>query len=595
MNMMEHLREEYVGIQELLKKHPKGMSVTEVAQALGRNKHSTGRYLDSMYAAGLVDMRAFGKAKIYSLAYRFPLSSLISKINDRILILDAERRVLLINNACLALIRCSIEEVIGQDIRYLTISDPAVHELLEVVVDRISGAEEILEHSIEDRTGVKTHFYIHIIPSVDEAHREVYIIIMVDITDQVRMIGMIRDSEREYRELVELADTIILKFDVEGNVLFFNEFAEKFFGYQKDEVIGRNVIGTIVPPEDMNGRDLRDMIRKICTDTDSYNRNENINITKDGRLVWVRWSNKAIRNEAGDVIGILSFGNDISDRKEMELELVSQKARLERKIQEIECILGFSRTLNVNCTPPEFLSKVVRVIGRCWSKRGPTGIRITYADGVYESGIPDGLPFIFSKPYTVDGKVAGTLEIGFGGRKEEPEFYEVKDRLLSMFVEKIGFSIEWVEAEMRVRQACALSDTLLATVDAAIFVLDYEGRILRFNRRSEELTGYLAEEVIGKYIWDMFISSEMTGRVRFHIATLIETKRGARIRGTWLTKDGTLKKIDWSNSVICDEDGVVTHIIGTGLDVTRQVEDEEELRRCRSVLDRLLEGENSSE
>ena len=588
---MEPLRDEYNEIRELLRKHPGGMSVTEVAQALGKNKHSTGRYLDGMYAAGLVEMRMFGKAKIYSPAYRVPLASLISKMNERIMILDSDLRLLVINDACLDLMGKQSGDLVGQDLRYVEVADAGVHDLLSVLTGKIGDSEQVLEYPLHLDGGGVIHLHIHMIPSVDEAHQAVYVIVMVDITEEVRMINELRDREKQYRELVEMADAIILKLDKNGNIIFFNEFAETFFGYRKEEVLGRSVIGTIVPPEELSGRDLKELIAQVCTDTDSYRRNENANMTEDGRLVWVRWSNRAIRNEDGDVIGVLSVGNDISDRKEMEIYLLSQKDQLERSFQEIECIQRFSGTINSSMTLSEILQDVVRVISKCWSKRGSTGVRITYAGSLYESGIPEGLPFVFSYPIYAGGEEVGSFEVGFGDRCEEPEYYQGKERLLSMFAEKIGFAIEWMEAGLKVRRERDLSDMILTTVDAAIFVLDPKARILRFNRRSEELIGYREEEVLGKYIWDVFTSPDMIKGVRDHIHTLIKTKRASRIRGTLTRRDQTPVIIDWSNSVICDDAGAVTHIISTGLDVTRQVESEEELRRCKSVLDRLLAGE----
>ncbi|NIV95191.1 PAS domain S-box protein, partial [candidate division KSB1 bacterium] len=46
---------------------------------------------------------------------------------------------------------------------------------------------------------------------------------------------------------------------------------------------------------------------------------------------------------------------------------------------------------------------------------------------------------------------------------------------------------------------------VLDTSGALVLVLDAEGRIVTFNRACERLTGYLAEEVKGQYMWDQFI------------------------------------------------------------------------------------------
>lgn len=70
------------------------MSVTEIASALGRNKHSTGRYLDILHAAGHVDLRTFGMAKVFTLSSRVPLSALLSYTTDLVLVLDRDMRII---------------------------------------------------------------------------------------------------------------------------------------------------------------------------------------------------------------------------------------------------------------------------------------------------------------------------------------------------------------------------------------------------------------------------------------------------------------------------------------------------------------------
>jgi hypothetical protein len=57
--------------------------------------------------------------------------------------------------------------------------------------------------------------------------------------------------------------------------------------------------GTIVPPAESSGRDLKRLIHEICTSTEDYQNNENENITRDGRRVWIRWTNSPIRDING--------------------------------------------------------------------------------------------------------------------------------------------------------------------------------------------------------------------------------------------------------------------------------------------------------
>ena len=128
-------------------------------------------------------------------------------------------------------------------------------------------------------------------------------------------------SEGKYRQLIENADCIIIRRNVKGEITFFNEFAQKLFGFGEREIIGKNVIGTIVPKTDSFGRNLAKMIRDISRQPELYAVNENENICKDGRRVWIAWTNKAVRDKHGKITEILCVGHDITKRKEMENEL----------------------------------------------------------------------------------------------------------------------------------------------------------------------------------------------------------------------------------------------------------------------------------
>jgi PAS domain S-box-containing protein len=127
---------------------------------------------------------------------------------------------------------------------------------------------------------------------------------------------LIRESEAKYRELVENANSIILKWDKSGTITVFNEFAQMFFGYTGDEIIGKSVMGTIVPAtESGSERDLRLMIDDIIRHPGDYMINENENITRDGKRVWIRWQNKVLWDEKGEFDGLLSIGTDLSEHR----------------------------------------------------------------------------------------------------------------------------------------------------------------------------------------------------------------------------------------------------------------------------------------
>lgn len=144
----------------------------------------------------------------------------------------------------------------------------------------------------------------------------------------------LRESEKKYRELVENTNSIILRMDKTGKVTFFNEFAQSFFGFTTDEIIGKNVIGTIFPRKDSFGQDMKEMILDIGKKTGKYRNNVNENLRKDGERVWIAWTNKTIFDESGHVIEIMCIGNDITGRVKAEKELEKYRNSLEELVKE---------------------------------------------------------------------------------------------------------------------------------------------------------------------------------------------------------------------------------------------------------------------
>ncbi|PKN17015.1 MAG: hypothetical protein CVU71_17875 [Deltaproteobacteria bacterium HGW-Deltaproteobacteria-6] len=128
-------------------------------------------------------------------------------------------------------------------------------------------------------------------------------------------------SEKKYRDLVESANSIILRWGPDGSITFFNAYAQKFFGFAESEIIGRNILGSIVPVLESSGRDLAWLIEDIIRNPETHTFNENENIRKNGEKVWIAWTNKPIFDESGTLTEILSVGNDITKRKIMEESL----------------------------------------------------------------------------------------------------------------------------------------------------------------------------------------------------------------------------------------------------------------------------------
>jgi PAS domain S-box-containing protein len=149
-----------------------------------------------------------------------------------------------------------------------------------------------------------------------------------DITERKRSEDALAASEKNYRELVETANSIILRLDSRGVIRFVNDFGLRFFGYSAEELTGREVSILVPEIEEGSGRDLRSRVRDVIANPSNYRNMTNENVTKNGGSVWVSWSNKAVLDERGNLREILSVGNDLTSLMNADKALRKSEERL---------------------------------------------------------------------------------------------------------------------------------------------------------------------------------------------------------------------------------------------------------------------------
>jgi len=141
-------------------------------------------------------------------------------------------------------------------------------------------------------------------------------------------------------------------------------------------------------------------------------------------------------------------------------------------------------------------------------------------------------------------------------------------------------------AEEELRREREFTSTVLDTAGSLIVVLDRTGRIVRFNRTAEELTGYRFDEVRGQTPWDYFLSpAEAAADKVFKRLTANDVV--ARHENHWRMRDGSYRLFDWSNRVISDSAGTVEYVVSVGVDITERKPDEQATQRLNRLLNTL--------
>jgi PAS domain S-box-containing protein len=151
--------------------------------------------------------------------------------------------------------------------------------------------------------------------------------VMADISDLKQAEAALRQSEADYRNLLQTANSVILRYDPQGRMRYINDYGVKLLGYEEHQILGRTIFETIIPEAELSGRDMRPFVHDLLRNPQSYPKGEGENLCRDGRRVWMEWSNQAIFNEQGDVVEILSVGNDTTQRKQAEEALQRSEAK----------------------------------------------------------------------------------------------------------------------------------------------------------------------------------------------------------------------------------------------------------------------------
>ncbi|MGD0251451.1 MAG: PAS domain S-box protein [Verrucomicrobiota bacterium] len=401
--------------------------------------------------------------------------------------LNEEGRVTRVNRTELVMLGYAAEEIVGHFVWDFV----AEREIArEATMARLSGnalVTQVVERNYRRKDGTFLPVLIENRILCDDTGRVTGIrSTLQDITERKRAEEALRKSEQKYRELVEYANSIIVRWKHDGQITFLNEFGQRFFGYSAEEIFGRHVVGTIVPETESTGQDLRPLMDRIRADPKAFEQNVNENMRRNGERVWIAWTNKAVLDEQGRVSEILSIGTDITMRKRTEEALAKERNLFRALMDNIPDVIYFkdreSHFAQINPALARHfgLSDPAEATGKTdfdfFSKEHA---RQAYEDeqAIIRSGEP--LVGKEEKETWSDGRVGWVSTTKMPLRNQEGQI-----------VGTFGISRDITERkraeEEREQSVSLLRATLESTADG-ILVVDSQGKIVGFNDRFIQL------------------------------------------------------------------------------------------------------------
>jgi PAS domain S-box-containing protein len=180
----------------------------------------------------------------------------------------------------------------------------------------------------------------------------------------------LRESEVKYRHIIDNANSVIMEMDTAGNITFINKFALNFFGFREDEILGHNVLGTILAPD--ASANLDNMIHNIIARPEDYLHNEMENLRKDTGKVWMVWTYKPILDENNNLKEILCTGIDRTQQKKAE-ELAAREIKEKTAVEERTRL---ARDLHDAVSQTLFsTSLIAEVLPKVWERNKEEGLK----------------------------------------------------------------------------------------------------------------------------------------------------------------------------------------------------------------------------
>lgn len=181
-----------------------------------------------------------------------------------------------------------------------------------------------------------------------------YLTMMYVIVELLRKRALLKKQAQELQNEKELAQTyldiaavMVLIFDTKYTIKSINRKGCEVIGYSADEAIGKNFIELFVPLR------IREELHKVANEFVDHNKNdyyENPILTKNGDERLIAWRNRQLFDEQGELIGILSSGEDITDIRHAQKELQEREIFYRTIFESIDkSIVILSDTIVVDC------------------------------------------------------------------------------------------------------------------------------------------------------------------------------------------------------------------------------------------------------
>ncbi|MGO9571167.1 MAG: ATP-binding protein [Desulfomonilaceae bacterium] len=245
---------------------------------------------------------------------------LLETIPSSVLLIDRDMRIVTANRNFLQKSRRVRAETIGRKLGDLL--PAAIIEYMDIS----SRVRQVFENGMATRgerliyraPGIPmTIYYYSILPFSWRGYVENAILLMEDVTEQVRLSEEVRRAERHLASVVESATDLVLSTDSDGRVLTWNTAAERLSGYALEEV-QKTLFFDWCAAE--HRQELKEVFDRFKLGTNSQTGEWDM-VTNAGNRIPISWVMSPMKDETSRLVGMVAVGRDLSEHRKLERQL----------------------------------------------------------------------------------------------------------------------------------------------------------------------------------------------------------------------------------------------------------------------------------
>jgi len=281
------------------------------------------------------------------------LEAVIQTATDGIIIIDQRGRIEMINEAAARLFKYDLQEMQGQNVSMLmpppdkNRHDQYISNYLETGKAKIIG----IGREVRGRKKDGTTFPLRL--SISEVKLEKRIIftgIVHDLTTEKEAEAALREEKERAQTYFHMANTMNVVLDTECSIVELNQRGCSFLGDRsEDSVRGQNWFALVYPEgtRDIAETAFRQMMAEEIELVDTY---ESKVVRHDGSLRDFAWKNSLLVDDTPKVVGMISSGIDITERKIAEARIQEMNSDLEKRVDQRteELASAVNQLLNIN-------------------------------------------------------------------------------------------------------------------------------------------------------------------------------------------------------------------------------------------------------